>query len=199
MIQIRSRWNNKVLYVAESASDVRTALDEAVRAGANLADANLADANLADANLAGAYLAGAYLADANLADAKGFVPERCNDLLILLDQPGKIRAYKLVNEKGEGPQYGGLKYEIGATLEIKNADTDSRNRCAGGINVATLPWCLKNWRPGYRVLLVEFTKKDIAAIPMGDGKFRLFRCKVVAEKKIDPVALGLVQVERAAS
>jgi hypothetical protein len=45
------------------------------------------------------------------------------------------------------------------------------------------------------VLVVEFTAKDIAAIPNGDGKFRLHRCRVVGEKKIDPVALGLVKEE----
>jgi uncharacterized protein YjbI with pentapeptide repeats len=53
------------------ASGLRTrhALEQATKAGADLADANLARANLARANLAGAYLASANLADANLADA----------------------------------------------------------------------------------------------------------------------------------
>jgi hypothetical protein len=32
------------------------------------------------------------------------------------------------------------------------------------------------------VMLVEFTAKDIASIPLGtDGKFRLHKCKVVRE------------------
>ena len=42
-------------------------------------------------------------------------------------------------------------------------------------------------REGFRILIVEFTAKDIAAIPTGtDGKFRLHRCKVVAEKQVGP-------------
>ena len=53
------------------------------------------------------------------------------------------------------------------------------------LNIATLDWCLKNWKPGYHVMLVKFTAKDIASIPIStDGKFRLFRCEVVGEKDI---------------
>ena len=165
-------------------------------AGAYLADAYLADANLAGADLARANLAGAYLAGADLARAKGFAPERSTSLLMLLDQPGKIRAYKLVNQSNEGHINGGLKYEIGKVSSVENANCDPTEHCGAGVNVATLDWCLKEWRPGYRVLVVEFTAKDIACIPTAtDGKFRLHRCKVVAEKAIDPVALGLVQAE----
>ena len=94
MIEIKSRYG-QVLYTAQSATDVRAALEEAVRAGANLGDANLrganlrgtdlGDANLGDANLRGANLGGAnlrgadlggadlggaYLGGANLGDAK---------------------------------------------------------------------------------------------------------------------------------
>jgi hypothetical protein len=153
-------------------------------AGANLARADLADANLAGADLAGANLARAYLAGANLAGAKGVDPQRTNDLLMLLDQPGKIRAYKLVTADGYGPFNGGIKYEVGQTVSVKNANTDPRAACAAGINVAALPWCLNNYTQGYRILVVEFTAKDIAAIPNGDGKFRLHRCKVVGEKTL---------------
>ena len=223
MIQIKSRYDGFVLYTGENVSDVRDTVKKAVASGANLGsadlraaylsgadlrDANLSGADLRAANLSGADLSGAYLSGANLSDAdlsdaylsgadlrdaKGLVPERCNDLLILLEQPGKIRAYKLVNERGEGPQFGGLKYELGATLEVPDADIDPQVQYSRGINVATLPWCLKNWQPGYRVMVVEFTKKDVAAIPVGDGKFRLHRCRVVAEKVLDLVALGLVR------
>jgi uncharacterized protein YjbI with pentapeptide repeats len=43
-------------------------------------------------------------------------------------------------------------------------------------------------------LTVEFRAEDIAAIPTGtDGKFRLFRCRVVGEK--DLAEIGLVEVE----
>jgi hypothetical protein len=43
-----------------------------------------------------------------------------------------------------------------------------------------------------RILVVEHTAKDIACIPLGtDGKYRVSKCKVVAEK--DLKELGLVK------
>ncbi len=80
MIEIKSRYDDtKVIYRSETAETVKQAIEEAVKARANLAgadlagaylaDAYLADAYLADAYLAGAYLAGAYLAGAYLAGA----------------------------------------------------------------------------------------------------------------------------------
>jgi hypothetical protein len=51
---------------------------------------------------------------------------------------------------------------------------------------------MKSWREGYKILTVEFTAKDIAAIPTAtDGKFRLRRCKVTGE--VDLVKIGLVR------
>lgn len=116
------------------------------------------------------------------------------------DQVGKIRAYKLVDADGRSPiqSTGKLTYVKGETVECKKANTDPAAACAAGINVATLDWCLREWLTGRRILVVEFTAKDIAAIPHGsDGKFRVHRCKVVGEKT-DLVALGLVQPEGAA-
>jgi hypothetical protein len=161
-------------------------------AGANLARANLAGANLARANFEGARLARTNLAGANLVRPKGFAPERINDLLMLLDQPGKIRAYKLVNKHCEGPFNGGIVYKIGSTYEVEDADCDASRECGPGINLATLPWCLRNWRPGCRVLLAEFVAADIAAIPVAEGKFRVHRCKIVGEVEVDPAKLGLM-------
>ena len=130
----------------------------------------------------------------------GIAPELSTPLLMLLDQPGAIRAYKLVNENDEGHVNGGLKYIIGETVEVGNANTDPAERCAAGVNVATLDWCLREWRPGYRILIVEFTAADIAAVPHAtDGKFRLHRCKVIAEKAVDYAALGLMAAEAKAA
>ncbi len=151
-----------------------------------------AEHDLEHTDLTGASLVGANLAYANLAGARGIAPERVNDLLLLLDQPGKIRAYKLVKENGSGPFTGGIRYEVGKTYKVKYANCDPSQACGAGINLATLPWCLKEWRKGYRVLLAEFTATDIAAIPVRDGKFRVHRCKIVREVEIDPVTLGLV-------
>ena len=117
---------------------------------------------------------------------------------MLLDQPGKIRAYKLVTSDLRSPIHGfnAITYTIGETIEVSDANTSQNIHCAAGINVATLPWVLRNWCVGWRVLIVEFEAKDIAAIPTAtDGKFRLFRCTVVGEKAIDPVALGMVRAE----
>ena len=142
----------------------------------------------------GAYLRGADLSGAYLSGANGITPELSTPLLMLLDQPGKIRAYKLVNEKNEGPINGGLKYPVGKTVKVGDADSNPLQQCAAGINVATLDWCLREWKPGYRILIVEFTAKDIACIPTAtDGKFRLHRCDVIKEKKLNYEALGLIK------
>jgi hypothetical protein len=114
--------------------------------------------------------------------------------MMLLDQPGKIRAYKLITANGTGPHYPSIAYIIGQSIAVENANTDPKQSCAAGINVATLDWCLREWQKGYRILIVEFEAKDIACIPNGsDGKFRLHRCLVVDEKKLDYVKLGLVK------
>jgi len=112
--------------------------------------------------------------------------------LMLLDQPGPIRAYKLVTENGSSPIHcEKLPYTIGAHIEVDNANTDPTEPCGRGIHVATLPWVLREWRDGFRVLLVEFTAADIACIPTAtDGKFRLHRCTVVGEKDVSALEGG---------
>jgi uncharacterized protein YjbI with pentapeptide repeats len=171
-------------------------LGGATLSGADLGGADLSGADLSGAYLGGAYLSGAYLGGAYLSGAEGIVPELSTPLLMLLDQPGKIRAYKLVDEDYRSPiqSSGKLKYEIGKPVVVKDASTDPMDHCAAGVNVATLDWCLREWRPGYRILIVEFDRADIACIPTTtDGKFRLHRCDVIAEKPLDYEALGLVK------
>jgi hypothetical protein len=147
---------------------------------ANLYGANLSGADLSGANLYVANLSSANLSGANLSSAKGINKHICTPLRILLDQVGKIRAYKLVKSDGYGPFHGGINYEVGKSYEVKDACIDELEQCATGISLATLDWCLKEWEKGFRLLLVEFTAKDIAAIPTAtDGKFRVHRCKVV--------------------
>jgi hypothetical protein len=225
MIEIKRWTDGNVIYTAKDASDVREAVEEARRADANLRRANLSGADLSGANLSGADLSGADLSRANLSGAdlswanlrranlsgadlsganvhganlswaKGFRPEFTDDIRILLDQIGKIRAYKLVTAGFKSPiNSAQLTYEIGSTVEAE-ADTDETQPCSNGVNVATLPWCLRNWRSGHRVLLVEFTAKDIAAIPHGtDGKFRVHKVKVIREVDLS----GLVGEEEEA-
>ena len=158
--------------------------------GANLSGVDLSGANLSGADLSGANLSGADLSGAYLSRAVGINPLRFTPLLMLLDQPGPIRAYKLTDAGGVGPYNGGITYEVGGTYEVVYANTDPNEQCAAGINVATLDWCLREYQPGYRVFVVEFEAGDIAAIPTGtDGKFRLHRCRVVGEKT--KVELGI--------
>ena len=187
MIEIKRRWDGVVLYTAENATDVRQAIRDAVTAGADLRSADLRSANLSGADLRSAYLSGA-----DLSGAKGVNAKQHNELRILLDQPGHVRAYKLVNADGWSPiqTTGRIQYEIGKTYTIADANEDDAVQCGAGINLATLPWCVKQWTDGRRILIAEFTAKDIAAIPMGDGKFRVRKAKIVAE--VDLVDLGLV-------
>jgi len=158
--------------------------------GANLTRAYLTGADLTGANLTGADLTLANLTGANLTGATGINPSRYTPLLMLLDQPGKIRAYKLVTAKNAGPFNGGIVYEVGKPYAVKNADTNPNEHCAAGISLATLDWCMMNWKEGFKILIAEFTAKDIAAIPTAtDGKFRVHRCKIVGEKNLKQIGL----------
>ena len=41
------------------------------------------------------------------------------------------------------------------------------------------------WQKDYKILMCEFEKKDIVAVPIAsDGKFRVKKCKIIKEKKI---------------
>ena len=150
--------------------------------GVNLSGADLSGADLSGADLYGANLYGADLSRADLYGAKNFKPERTTALAALPYITGAIHAFKLVNERGEGHVNGGVKYPIGEVVEEPRANCDPAIDCAAGLNIADLPWVLREWREGYRVLLVEHTAADIAAIPHGtDGKYRVVRLRVVAD------------------
>ena len=165
-------------------------LSEANLSGADLSGANLSEANLYRADLSGANLSEANLSGANLYRAKGMNPFATTPLLLLKDQVGKIRAYKLTKENGEGPYQGGIVYEIGKSVSVQDACTNETQQCAAGISLATLDWCIKEWREGYRILIAEFTRKDIAAIPTAtDGKFRVSKCKIVGEKDLKEIGI----------
>jgi hypothetical protein len=170
--------------------------------GADLSRANLSRANLSRANLSGADLSRANLSGANLSGADGIAAELCTDLLILLAQPGpKLRAYKLVDSKYRSPiqSTGKLTYKIGSRVEADKVEADPMIHCGEGVNVATLPWCLREWQDGWRILLVEFDKADLACIPTAtDGKFRVKAVDVIEEVQLDFVKLGLKKIEQPA-
>ena len=201
--EIKHRFTGAILFTVETGS-LKLAVELAVKSGANLRGANLSDANLRGANLSYANLRGANLSGANLSGAnlsyanlrganlsyaylsgaKGISKYRTTPLYILLDQVGKIRAYKLTSANDEGPTYGGIKYIVGQTVKEK-ACTDETSECDYGISVATLDWCIENWRQGYKIKVVEFSRADIACIPIAsDGKFRVSKCKVISEKDL---------------
>jgi len=143
---------------------------------ADLSGAYLSGANLSRANLSGANLSGANLSRADL-------PLALPDLYLLKLQPPKIKltAWKYL-ENGKSP-YQHFEYEVGKTYTAKDASTDEKILCDVGLNVATLSWCLKdtNYKTSkIEFLEVEFTAKDIAAVPIAtDGKFRVTQFKVL--------------------
>lgn len=138
---------------------------------------------------------------ASLNGASGIHRDLITPLRFLLDQPGKIRAYKLTTAEGKSPiapanGHLALTYEVGNFYEEMNANTDETKGCRQGINLATIDWCLKEWKDGYRIFICEFEAKDIAAIPIGsDGKFRVFRCTVVGEKNLNKMVAIVDPVE----
>ena len=184
-------------------ADLRgTNLRDAYLGGADLRDADLRGADLCGADLYGANLYGADLYGADLCGAKNISKFLTTTLYFLLDQPGKIRAYKLINANGEGPYNGGINYLKGKVFTAQ-ANMDEKEQCAAGINLATLDWCMKEWREGYRILIMEFSPKrkngaPNICVPIGsDGKFRVWECTMVGEK--DLKELGLVKEKKLTS
>lgn len=224
-MEILHRYTKTILYQLAGAKSIRDVVVAAVKSGADLngADLNGADlsgaslhraslhradliradlrgaslsgADLSGASLSGADLSGADLSRASLSGTKGINSLLTTPLYMLRDQPGKIRAYKLVNKNGEGPYahnngYVPIAYKIDGEYSVK-ANIDENRQCGAGINLGTLDWCLRAWRTGDRILIAEFEAADIAAIPIGsDGKFRVHRCKIVDEKPLSECGEG---------
>jgi uncharacterized protein YjbI with pentapeptide repeats len=197
---IKQRGTGKIIFDGEISDLMDADLMDADLRGADLryADLRYADlrgadlmgANLRGADLMGADLRGANLRDANLRDAKGINPHLSTPLLMLYDQIGQIRAYKLVTKDNTGPYYPKITYTKGKTYTVENANTDVNIHCAKGISLATLDWCMKEWKPGYKILIAEFIRDDIACVPTStDGKFRVHKCKIVGEKDLKEIGL----------
>ena len=179
MVKIEiKRWNNARIIISGEYESIKDCLEKNKDKSFYMADLNSADLRSAD------------LRSANLRFAKNFNKFSFTPLYGMFDQPGAIIAYKIVNSKNEGIYNGGITYTVGATIEEKDADIDEYNSCGEGINLATLDWCIKEWKPGYKILLAEFTKADIACIPViSDGKFRVFRCKIIGEKNLKEIGI----------
>lgn len=168
LFEIKQRFNGSVLFSLETAS-FSNCVEAAVRTRADFAYADL-------------------------AGATGINKHQVTPLRILLDQPGPIRAYKLINKHGEGPFNGGIKYD-GAidSFSVELFDKDENSQCGAGINLATLDWCMKEWREDYRILLMEFFAADLVVPTLTDGKFRVRKCRRVGE--VDLKEIGLIGLE----
>ena len=160
----------------------KLAVEAAIKSSADLRFADLRFANLSSADL---------------RYAEGINKNLVTPLRILLDQPGPIWAYKLVNAEGDGPFNGGINYLNHEVDEFKvdKFDADENAQCGAGINLATLDWVMKEWKPGYRILIMEFFANEPAGnlvIPTTtDGKFRVKQCQRVGEKSL--TELGLIE------
>jgi len=154
---------------------------------ANLCNANLRYANLCNASLRYASLRYTDLRYTDLCNAEGINKFTTSPLHGMRLATGTLNGFKLVGENYQGKHRGGVEYKIGETIRIKKADCeyDENVQCGAGINLATLDWCLKEKTgDSQKILLCEFTAKDIVAIPLGtDGKFRVERCRVIRELK----------------
>jgi len=110
-----------------------------------------------------------------------------SDLKLLAKHDGMVRGYKYVTKDLKSPTQTGpeqITYKVGEEFEIPNADTNPKETCGKGINVATKEWCQGFAKPPARALAFEFHSKDIAAIPTDGGKMRVFRCLCVEEVDI---------------
>ena len=74
---------------------------------------------------------GANLSGADLYGAKGVDKNLCTPLTILLDQPGKIRAYKLVTQEGFGPYYPEINYLNGKIFSVEKYDESDNAKLSG--------------------------------------------------------------------
>lgn len=104
-----------------------------------------------------------------------------------------VEAYRLANRDGGSYYFPNRKPTLttkkGAILRVKRPNRNIYQSCGAGVNVATMYWCadrcycswstqLFSW--SYIIWAVRFRTRDVACIPrMTDGKFRLYKCKVV--------------------
>jgi len=187
---IRNRWTGNEIFSADCET-MRACVERAVASSADLSSADLYGTNLSRANLYRANLSSANLSRANLSRAKGLDPYRADALRLLEFQIGKVRAFKLVDADGRSPtrRTGKITYVPGETVSAI-ANEDPNEDCGAGINLCDIAWALRQAQGNYRIMLCEFSRKDLACIPLGtDGKFRVHRCKVVRE--ILPAEFGL--------
>ena len=122
------------------------------------------------------------LSEANLSDT---IFDGINWLAyigILPDNTGIARAYKVINNIGEGIYTGGINYLKGINFNIPKVDPDVFVQCSTGIHLATLAWCLNNkQKETDKLLMFSFNVKDAICPVATDGKFRVKKCSKIGE------------------
>ena len=100
-------------------------------------------------------------------------------------------------KNGKSPYNGNIEYKVGEEYKFDDYERSEYLECAKGGHVATLMWCLKSAFSADEFIEVEFTVKDIGAIPINsDGKFRVKRFKVLRKinrKQAIELLNGLIQ------
>jgi hypothetical protein len=158
--------------------------------GSYLGGATFDGANMRAAHVTTSYLSGADFAGCEVGRAVGVNKHLITPLRILLDQPGKIRAYKLVTTAGESTDGQKHVCEVGKSLEVQSASVDESAHIGPGITLSTLDLCIRELLDDRKILVAEFEAGDIAAIPTGsNGLFRVHRCAFVGEKKPEDAGL----------
>lgn len=166
----------------------------ALNSNFNNADVSYSDFTssfLRDSTFVGANVQGIKTCRANLTGVVGINKANYSPTKLLIDgMVGTIQAYKLVTDEYTGIHYPGLYYTPGAVFENMKADKNEDNGCSFGINLATLPWCISNYRPGMRIMRVSFDRSQLACVPYDiEGVIRVTGCRVLEE--VDLYTLGL--------
>ncbi len=90
----------------------------------------------------------------------------------------------MTNALGEGPFNGGINYIEQAIVEVPTLNTDVKEQCGAGVNLATFAWCLNNRSSEtYRLFIMEFQASpgNICCPIASDGKFRVKKAKRIGE------------------
>jgi uncharacterized protein YjbI with pentapeptide repeats len=122
VIEIRHRYTNAVLFKSETARTLRTALAQAVAAGASLVNARLDGASLVNARLDGASLDGASLVNARLDGAS--LVNACLDGASLVNARlvnARLDGASLVNARLDGASLVNARLD-GASLDGASLD-----------------------------------------------------------------------------
>ena len=154
--------------------------------GVNLEGANLAYADLRDIDLTHAILIGADLRDADLENAILRGANLAHAILIganiSIPTINKQQIfYKTFNDYYKAPE----KWVIteNSIIEDTTLNTDLRETCASGINIASLEWVKTNCKN--QIWEVELLPESVVVVPYAsDGKFRTNKIRLI--KKYEP-------------